>query len=273
MKKVKYSFLIIARQKSQRLPNKLFKKIFNKTIIEHMIDRLKNGLSNKIILCTSNLKSDSNLVKVAKAKKIKFFAGDPDDVIKRMYMASKKYGLSHFLVITADCPLVEASYAKKILNYQKKNPNIDLIRAFDLPHGAFCYGIRVNALKKVIEIKATKKTSNCERYFTDTGIFKIHDFKVKKTHKHKSLRLTLDYYEDLQFLKKIFEKLYVKKNFFILSDIIKLVKNDKKLLNINKHLKKNYIKKYKLETKLKLKSNFKIDPKRKKYKKFVEFIK
>ena len=63
MKKVKYSFLIIARQKSQRLPNKLFKKIFNKTIIEHMIDRLKNGLSKKIILCTSNLKSDKNLVK------------------------------------------------------------------------------------------------------------------------------------------------------------------------------------------------------------------
>ena len=50
--KVQYSFLIVARQKSQRLPNKLFKKILNKTIIEHMIDRIKNGLSKKIILCT-----------------------------------------------------------------------------------------------------------------------------------------------------------------------------------------------------------------------------
>ena len=273
MKKVQYSFLIVARQKSQRLPNKLFKKILNKTIIEHMIDRIKNGLSKKIILCTSNLKSDRNLLQVAKAKNIKYYAGDPDDVIKRMYAASKKYGLTHFLVITADCPLVEVGYAKKILNYQKKNPKIDLVRAFDLPHGAFCYGIKVSALKKIIEIKATKKTSNWERYFTDTGIFKIHDLKVNRTLKHKSLRLTLDYYEDFQFLKKIFEKLYIKKKFFTLSDIIKLIKNDKKLLNINKHLKKNYIKKYKLETQLKLKNSFIIDIKKKKYKKFVEFIK
>ena len=185
-----------------------------------MTDKLK-WTFKKIILCTSNLKSDRNLLQV-KAN-IKYYAGDPDDVIKRMYAASKKYGLTHFLVITADCPLVEAGYEKKILNYQKKNPKIDLVRAFDLPHGAFCYGIKVSALKKIIEIKATKKTSNWERYFTDTGIFKIHDLKVNRTLKHKSLRLTLDYYEDFQLLKKIFEKLY-KKKFFTLSDIIKLIK-------------------------------------------------
>ena len=45
---------------------------------------------------------------------------------------------------------------KKILDYQK-NPKIDLVRAFDLPHGAFCYGIKVSALKKIIEIKKQQK--------------------------------------------------------------------------------------------------------------------
>ena len=63
-------------------------------------------------------------------------------------------------------------------------------------------------------------------------------------------------------------KSYILKKFFTLSDgNISFKKNDKKLLNINKHLKKkNYIKKkYKLETQLKLKNSFIIVSIKKKY--------
>ena len=60
-----------------------------------------------------------------------------------------------------------------------KNPKIDLVKAF-YHLTALCYGIKVSALKKIIEIKVTKKHL-IGRYFHDTGIFKIHDLKVNRT--------------------------------------------------------------------------------------------
>ena len=54
-------FLITARLKSKRLPNKIIKKVENKMLLSHMIDRLKKAKDQKIIVCTTDLKGDKNL--------------------------------------------------------------------------------------------------------------------------------------------------------------------------------------------------------------------
>ncbi len=85
----------------------------------------------------------------------------------------------------------------------------DLIRQFDLPHGVFSYGIKVDALRKVVSIKDSSDTEVWGRYFTDTGVFKVLDLEVKnKNHIRPGLRMTLDYPEDLEFFNAIFDALY-----------------------------------------------------------------
>ena len=92
-----------------------------------------------------------------------------------------------------------------------------MIRAFDLPHGSFSYGINIKALKKIIELKDKRDTEVWERYFTDTGLFNIHELKIKnKFHIKPGLRMTLDYPEDLTFLKKYLKNFIKKKKFLIL---------------------------------------------------------
>ena len=52
---MKSGFLITARLKSTRLKKKVLKKINNKPLISHMIERIKYfGKFDKIIICTSN---------------------------------------------------------------------------------------------------------------------------------------------------------------------------------------------------------------------------
>ena len=52
-------FLITARLKSKRLPNKIIKKVENKMLLSHMIDRIKKSKKiKKIIVCTTDLKGD-----------------------------------------------------------------------------------------------------------------------------------------------------------------------------------------------------------------------
>ena len=113
---MKIGFLITARLKSTRLPNKLILKINGKEIIRHMIDRLKvsKSLCN-IIICTSDNPQDKPLVKIAKDEKIDYFLGNEEDVILRLYNASKQFKLDYVLNITADCPLVSIEYIDKIV--------------------------------------------------------------------------------------------------------------------------------------------------------------
>ncbi len=106
----------------------------------------------------------------------------------------------------------------------------------------FCYGIKVSSLKKILEIKAIKESTNWERYYTETGLFKVHDLKIKnKNHRWSRLRLTLDYLEDLRFLRLIFKKLSKKNIYFNLKEIIPYLKKPD-ILKINQFLTDTYLK-------------------------------
>ncbi len=142
-----------------------------------------------------------------------------------------------------------------------------------MPHGSFCYGIKVHALKKIINIKSSSNTEVWEKYFTDTGLFKIHDLKIKnKIHIRPGLRMTLDYPEDLQFLRKIFNALYDKNKNFNLTNIIKLLDKEPNLININKKCSTRWEKKYNKESKIKILKKIKLKRNITKYQKFSDYI-
>ena len=170
-----------------------------------------------------------------------------------MLDAAEKYKLDYILTITADCPFVDPYYADAIVETYLKT-KADLIRQFDLPHGAFSYGIKIDALRKVVAIKSSNNTEVWGRYFTDTGIFKIVDFDVKnKLHKRSDLRITLDYPEDWEFIQFIFKKLYKEGEIFSLDKIINLINSNPEILKINKSSKNRFIKKWKKQSEIKLK--------------------
>jgi len=247
---VKIGFLITARLKSTRLPNKLILKINGKEIIRHMIDRLKvSKLLNNIIICTSDNPQDKSLVKIAKEEGIDYFLGDEEDVILRLYNASKEFRLDYALNITADCPLVATEFIDKIVNKYKES-NADFIRCLDLPHGFYLYGLKVDAMRKVCEIKKANDTEVWGRYFTDTGLFNVVDLDIPKKYIRKDYRLTLDYPDDFDFFKKIFE--YFGKNTYKIpiSEIIKYLDKNPQIVEINKHCEEMYNKRIKEQNRL-----------------------
>ena len=94
-KRLEFAVIIEARSNSSRLPRKHLKKVFNKTIIEYMIERLKNSkLLEDIVVSTTVNKTDDELVKLLKKNDIKYFRGSENDVLFRVLTAefyNKKY--------------------------------------------------------------------------------------------------------------------------------------------------------------------------------------
>jgi spore coat polysaccharide biosynthesis protein SpsF len=232
---MKVGYLITGRLKSTRLPRKLLITVKGKPILSHMIERLKLAKSvDEIIICTSDNEQDKPLGMLAKENNVSCYFGDSDDVLVRLLGAAEKFNLDYILNITADCPFADPFYADMIVE-QFIETGSDLIRQFELPHGVFSYGIKVDALRKVVNIKDSSDTEVWGRYFTDTGLFKVLDLDVKnKNHRRPGLRMTLDYPEDLEFFKAIFDALYEKDKVFSLSSILKFLDQNPEIIEINK---------------------------------------
>lgn len=247
---MKIGFLITARLKSTRLPKKLILQLNERKVISHMIDRLKlSSVLDSIIICTSNNPQDEPLIKIAIEEGIDYFTGDKDDVILRLYNASKEFRLDYALNITADCPLVSIEYIKRIVEKYKET-NADFIRCLDLPHGFYSYGLKIDAMKKVSEIKKSRDTEVWGRYFTDTGLFNIVDLKIPKKYIRRDYRLTLDYPEDFKFFQKIFEHFGENTYKTSMSEIIKYLDKNPQIVEINKHCKERYKKRWEKQNKL-----------------------
>ena len=247
---MKIGFLITARLKSTRLPKKLILKLNGRDVIRHMIDRLKlSSILDSIIICTSNNPQDEPLIKIAIDEGIDYFLGDEDDVILRLYNASKEFRLDYAINLTADCPLVSFEYIKKIVEKYKET-NADLIRCLDLPHGFYSYGLKIDAMRKVCEIKKSRETEVWGRYFTDIGLFNIVDLEIPKKYIRRDYRLTLDYPDDFKFFQKIFKHFGEDTYKTSMSEIIKYLDKNPKIVEINRHCEEMYKKRWEKQNKL-----------------------
>lgn len=230
-----YGVLITARLKSKRFKKKILKKLINnQSIIEYLINNLLQKFpKNKIVLITSKSNQDKILTNIAKKFEINYYTGEPLDVLSRMFKASKKFGFKNIISCTADNPLIDADYSKKILNYHINNKN-DLTTVLGLPIGLFTYAIRVKALEMIIKKKASKNTETWVGYFHKIKSLKIEEYYEKKFQKiNKNIRLTVDYKEDLKMVNKVLS--LSKKKYPRLSDIIKIYKKIPKIIKINSH--------------------------------------
>jgi len=235
---MKIGFLITARMKSTRLPKKLTLKIYNREIISWMIDRIKLcPIFQDIVIATSTNIGDDILCKIADKEKIKYYRGSEEDVLERLYEASKIYHFDYILNITADSPLVAYDFMEKMVEEYKKT-NADLITNFKLPHGLYLYGIKPDALKKVLDIKNDINTEVWGRYFTDTGLFKVVDMKIPKKFQRNNYRLSLDYSEDYKFFKALYQGMGKETYKKTTIEILEFLDKHPEIVKINQHCEK-----------------------------------
>ena len=237
-KKNKVSAIIQARCDSQRLPGKVLLKIRNKTILEHVILRLKKSKRiEEIIVATSNHKNDSKIVNLCKKKQIKYFCGSKNNLVERYLGASIKYNCKNIVRITADCPLIDPYVIDEIIDIYNKS-SYELVSLFgEFPDGLDVSILSIKALKK-IQLYAKKdyeKEHILQSVYNNPNKFQFLNY--EKFSRLDKLRLTLDEPKDYDLILKIFE--HMKKDFFTIQDILKLFSKNKNLLKINNKIIRN----------------------------------
>lgn len=229
---MKIGFLITARLKSSRLPLKLLKDLYGKTVIERVIDRCKKvqGIS-EIVLCTSNNPQDRPLVDIAKANNIYYFIANEEDVLKRLWGAARFYELDYFLSITGDNPLFSIYYANLIVN-SLKNEDRDYVFIDGLALGTALYGLKTKAAELVCVSKKMVNTEIWGCFFKNPDFFNINKISAEGNLAKPKLRLTLDYPEDYELLASLYNSIPFE-DILDLDRVVSYLESNPVLLKIN----------------------------------------
>ena len=124
---MKIGAIIQARMGSTRLPEKVMKNLQGKTVLEHVIERVKQSkLIDEIIIATTTHERDAVIEAEALRCGVKSFRGSEDDVLSRYYYAAKENNIDVVVRITSDCPLIDPEIIDNIVIFYENN-NYDIV--------------------------------------------------------------------------------------------------------------------------------------------------
>lgn len=233
--------IIQARTGATRLPNKVLMKLEDKTVLEHVIDRVSQSkLIDKIIVATTISKNDLEIVKLCAENGINVFCGSENDVLDRYYQAAKLFNPDNVIRITADCPMHDSHVIDEVIEKHLKDKSDYTANVLEetFPDGLDCEIMKFSVLKEAWEeAKLISQREHVTQYI-------IHNKKYKKSsivskENHGDERWTLDTEQDLEFIQTVYKELYSNKPYFKYSDVIELLNRKPEIRKINQHSIRN----------------------------------
>lgn len=230
----KSAAIIVSRMSSSRLPGKACIKIDGKETLVHVIDRIKCCKNiDDIILATSSEKDDDAIEEIGLREGISVYRGSLEDVATRIYQAALKFNVKNIVRITADDLIRDEKMIDSGMDMYLKNKSDALIMD-NMPYGTASEIFSIDALERVIAHANDKNnTGFLEYYLQNENYFNVSRISSNYNFNQK-LRMTLDYDEDLSFFKVLF-RIMKERNIYVLSDILKAIKENESIISINKH--------------------------------------
>lgn len=229
-----------ARLNSRRLPQKVIKKILNKEMIIHQLQRVqKSKLITKSILAIST--KDKILSKLANKYGFTSYMGDLDNVLKRFYDLCQSLKLKDDDIIvrlTGDCPLMDHTIIDESIQefVNSKSDYISNCEHIIYPDGFDVEVFNYKSLK--ISHKQAYKKEHLEHVTPFMKSSKlIKKSQIIKKEIHTNWRLCVDEETDFTLIEKIF--IHFNKTHFSFQDIVDFLDKNKELLKINSHIKRN----------------------------------
>ena len=245
------AIFITVRSSSTRLPNKCFRKIKERHTIEYVIDRAKRStLADCVVLCTTQLAVDDRLCDIAEKNGILYFRGSEEDKLERWRGACDKFGIEFFVTADGDDLFCDPGLMDQALaQFENNKDENDFIKSDDVICGAFTYGIKASALRKVCKIKKTTDTEMMWVYFTDTGLFSVKKLdNIDPKFIRSDIRMTMDYEEDLKFFTKVLDNF--ENTDYTLHDIVDFIDKSPDVKQINFHRHQEWAQNQRSKTKL-----------------------
>ncbi len=232
--------VVMARMGSTRLPNKVLKKIREKTIIQILLSRLSLAKNiDKVILATSDNKEDDILAQHGSELGYDVFRGSEEDVLARYYHACEIYNPKSIMRITGDCPLIDYQVVDKLIeNFWKYK--VDYASNINPPTYADGLDAEIftyETLKTTyVEAKSKEEREHVTPYMRSN--IKFSKYNLENEIDFSNERWTLDEYQDYIVIKNIINEFYPSFD-FTFKNILELKEKKSELFKYNLKITRN----------------------------------
>ncbi|MEO6694345.1 MAG: glycosyltransferase family protein [Ignavibacteria bacterium] len=241
MDNLKILIIIQARRGSSRLPDKILLPLKGKPLLVRMFERVVASKTLKeIVVATTTGKEDDIIVEICEQNNFNCFRGHPSDLLDRHYKAGRKFKADVVVKIPSDCPLICPDVIDNVLQFYIHNKDkFDYVS--NLHPATYPDGNDVEIIPmKVLEQAWTEADKGFEREHTTPFIWERPDrYRIGNQEWETGLdlsmshRMTIDYVEDYEFIKQIFDELFDEKKTFKLCDIMMLLDRKPEIKKIN----------------------------------------
>ncbi len=204
--------IIQARMSSSRLPGKVLMPIAGRASILFMCDRVRRARSvDALCIATSDDPSDDPLADCLRSAGIPCVRGSLNDVLARFSMAARTYEARTVVRLTGDCPLIDADLIDRVVHHLHAE-GLDYASNIDPP--TFPDGLDVEAMTiGALDTAGREARLAAEREHV-TPFIRENPRRFRAGHvlspvDLSNLRWTIDYSDDLEFVRKLIRKLDV----------------------------------------------------------------
>lgn len=201
--------IIQARMGSTRLPGKVMMDLAGEPMLVRVVNRTRRAAAvNGTIVATTTDSSDEVIAELCDQRGYPCFRGDSDDVLDRYYQAALKYEADTVLRVTSDNPLVDPGVIDCVVGaFAAATPDC---ASNDLPPRTYPLGLGVevvsmDALRRAwSEGRDAASREHVTYYIIEhPALFRL--LAVRNTTDCSALRWTVDTFEDLAFVRKIYD--------------------------------------------------------------------
>jgi spore coat polysaccharide biosynthesis protein SpsF (cytidylyltransferase family) len=249
--------IIQARMGARRLPGKILLNLEGKTVLERVIERVKNSrFIQEVIVATTIRKDDLKIVRLCSTINIRVYCGSENDVLDRYFQVSRLLQVEHIVRITADCPLIDPNIIDNVirLHLRKKADYTSNTLKETFPDGEDVEVFTFTALKRTWkEAKLSSEREHVTAYIKKhPKIFKLANLVCYENFSSK--RWTLDEKADYKFIRLVYKKLYKRDELFGMSEILRLLERHPEYERINNRFIRNegYLKSLREDRNLKI---------------------
>jgi spore coat polysaccharide biosynthesis protein SpsF (cytidylyltransferase family) len=237
---------IEARMKSSRLPGKVLKEVCGKPILLHIVDRVKRSKKiDDIVVATTTSPEDDKIADLCRENNINFYRGSEEDVLGRLAACHNFMDTGLIVEITGDSPFADPNLIDETVStYLDTGADYvsnTLVRTHPIGIRSQVFSRRL--LQEVNNLVTLQKDREHVTTFicrNEESKYKLVNVESSSKHRLPKLRLTLDYPEDLEVTKIIYNALYLKNKNFSLDDIVEFLDTNPEVVNINKNCKQIY---------------------------------
>ncbi|MCU0372788.1 MAG: glycosyltransferase family protein [Ignavibacteria bacterium] len=242
MKIKKIVIIVQARSNSSRLPGKVLLPLCGEEMLIRQIQRIsRSRYGSEIVVATTTSDSDRRIVRACEKENIPVFRGSENDLLDRHYKTAIYYEADIVCKIPSDCPLIDPQIIDMVFDYYYLNAGkfdfVSNLHPPSYPDGNDVEIMPFNVLKRAwIEAKDGFQREHTTPYIWDNpDKFNIGNYRWQKGYNYSMThRFTVDYREDYEFVKAVYEELFPKNPYFTIYDILKLLKEKPEIAGINR---------------------------------------